>query len=322
MADISKRGGSDCDEGGERGKRGKRGKRGEPGPAGSTEAIVIDGSDPDTQLIGGEDGNAGAPFYVDPNTAFLAHTDTEQHARVMGLLGKSTLGPRGMTAGLPVPAWTAAGPLVLPTSAWDLVTGGSGGLISGEAYYVDATPGRLTTRRPTDDDAYWTKVGVAITATAMNVQIGVGPVVDDTVNPRPPPPLPLPELQFGAGLEVQAGSSFVIPYAPGDTIVSLAGPGADQWFIGFGRAVDSSAEDTMCWAAPFAATLTTLQVNVPFIDHASVDFSIWRSLACNQGWSNVLTIVGVTEAGCYSVTGEVAVNPGDRITFVASITQI
>jgi hypothetical protein len=45
----------------------------------------------------------------------------------------------------------AAGLLELATADWDLVTGGSGGLLPGVPYYLGTTPGSLTTTPPWQD---------------------------------------------------------------------------------------------------------------------------------------------------------------------------
>jgi hypothetical protein len=319
MSDIKKIG-----LGGGKGKKGERGERGHRGPAGPAVAggaIVIDGTDPDTRLIAGEDGSPGSPIYADPNTAFLASNDTAQHAQVLGLLG-----PAGMTNAIAVPTWTVAGALVLASSAWDAITGGSGGLISGAAYYVDSTPGRLTTTKPTDDDVFVQKVGVAITNVAMNVQVGAGPFADVA----PPPPPGSARVSFCAGLEFTTDglATLILPYCPapdvnGDIAVISPGPtGPVAFGIGFGASVESSPADAICWASPIPGTLSTLQVNVSSIADASVDFSIRLSPACNGPFSPVLEINGITAAGCYQTAGAIPISPGDRISFRANVTKL
>lgn len=59
------------------------------------------------------------------------------------------------------------GALALTTGQWDAVTGGSGGLSSGHAYYVSATPGHLTSTVPTTGPKV--QVGVALSPTVLVV---------------------------------------------------------------------------------------------------------------------------------------------------------
>jgi hypothetical protein len=64
-----------------------------------------------------------------------------------------------------------AGPLTLTTAEWDVVvTGQTGGLTAGTAYYVStATAGKLTATKPTT--AFTVRVGVASSPTEMLVAI-------------------------------------------------------------------------------------------------------------------------------------------------------
>lgn len=305
---------------GHRGHTGHRGHRGDTGPTGTTEIIIL-GTNPDTLLIAGENGNPGAPIYIDVGTgrAFLALNDSDQHAQVIGLLG-----PLGMTAGQLVPSFTADGLLVLPTSAWDAITGDSGGLVPGAAYYVDTTSGRLTRTKPTDDDVFIEQVGIAITGGALVVNVNIGPL---SVGP-PSPPLGSGFARFSAGLVVETSptSKFVIPYCPADGIcfIHFSGPVTDEFGIGFGSTTGSSGGDDVCWASPISGTLTDLQVNVSDIVNASVDFVIRVSPTCNGPFSIVMTINGVTAPGCYGEPSgtPVAINPGDRISFQANVTKL
>lgn len=69
---------------------------------------------------------------------------------------------------LPVRA-LARGVLTLPTSTWDAVTGGSGGLVPGARYYLGDSLGTLTTTPPVTLGTYVTVVGNAISAVTMLV---------------------------------------------------------------------------------------------------------------------------------------------------------
>lgn len=63
----------------------------------------------------------------------------------------------------------AGGVLTLPTATWDAVTGGSGGLIPGAAYYLGSALGVLTTTAPSLPGLYVTPVGTAISAVTLLV---------------------------------------------------------------------------------------------------------------------------------------------------------
>ncbi len=57
----------------------------------------------------------------------------------------------------------------LTTAQWDaVVTGGSGGLLRGRAYYMDAaTAGKLTSTKPTSSGTFVTRVGIALNPTSL-----------------------------------------------------------------------------------------------------------------------------------------------------------
>lgn len=59
------------------------------------------------------------------------------------------------------------GLVVLPTEAWDEVTGSSGGLQYGVPYYVGTTLGSLTTTPPTTPGTSRVQVGIALNPTTL-----------------------------------------------------------------------------------------------------------------------------------------------------------
>ena len=69
---------------------------------------------------------------------------------------------------LPVRA-LAQGILTLPTSLWDVVTGGSGGLVPGARYYLGAVLGTLTTTPPSTPGTYLSLVGNAVSSITLLV---------------------------------------------------------------------------------------------------------------------------------------------------------
>jgi len=65
------------------------------------------------------------------------------------------------------------GILIASTAQWDAVTGDSGGLSYGATYYLDdAATGNLTSTAPTGSGNYVTPVGVAISETALIINVG------------------------------------------------------------------------------------------------------------------------------------------------------
>jgi hypothetical protein len=73
----------------------------------------------------------------------------------------------------------SSGPVSATTAQWDAVTGQSGGLTPGAAYYLSPTvPGRITPIPPTDDAQYIVYVGTADSATVLSVSVDApaGPI--------------------------------------------------------------------------------------------------------------------------------------------------
>lgn len=72
-----------------------------------------------------------------------------------------------------------AGPLELTVAEWDaIVTGGSGGLIDGQPYYLSsAADGKLVTTKPVATGTFQTLVGIGLSATTLMVQMSqpIGP---------------------------------------------------------------------------------------------------------------------------------------------------
>lgn len=146
------------------------------------------------------------------------------------------------------------------------------------------------------------------------------------VEPVPAGPI-LGFADFSAGLEVD--------WAPaGPTTIPYSSPSAFQFGanngnnFGWGvKAAQSSDEGALAWVVARAGTLLSLRVNVRNIGRVGVvgqpapfpmKFVIKRSAACNQPFiDTVLSISGVTTAGCYDVAGVVPIALGDQIAFRA-----
>jgi hypothetical protein len=99
-------------------------------------------------------------------------------------------GPAGgiIHGGRPL-TYVLAGPAQLPASTWDTVTGDSGGLVQGMAYYLSqVTPGRLTNIPPVSGQRVY--VGTALDHSILNVQfagnvsvVPVGAVMSTFIEP-------------------------------------------------------------------------------------------------------------------------------------------
>ncbi len=64
-----------------------------------------------------------------------------------------------------------SGLLTLTTAQWDAVTGDSGGLLQGSAYYVSVDPvGQLTSDAPAGPGQFVSRIGFAVSATTMLVE--------------------------------------------------------------------------------------------------------------------------------------------------------
>jgi hypothetical protein len=69
--------------------------------------------------------------------------------------------------------WQFLGNFEQPAAAWEAVTGESVGLTAGSRYYVDSvTAGQLTKIKPTAGGTYVILVGIAVSATELQLQIG------------------------------------------------------------------------------------------------------------------------------------------------------
>ncbi len=101
----------------------------------------------------------GAPVRVnDDGEAVLAGVGDVLTSRVVGLV-------RNQIAAGGVGRIITDGVLNATATQWDVITGASGGLLANRAYYLSST-GRIT------DLEGGTRIGVALSAYAMSIQIG------------------------------------------------------------------------------------------------------------------------------------------------------
>lgn len=109
----------------------------------------------------------GDPVYVaGPAQVNLAKADAAGTAAVIGL---ATIGLITSATG----AIQIDGVITLTTGEWDVVTGGSGGLLPNSVYYLSNTgpPPTLSTTAPTGSGNHIVIVGRAISPTILKIQI-------------------------------------------------------------------------------------------------------------------------------------------------------
>jgi len=101
------------------------------------------------------------------NTAKRAQANASGTINPTGLM-QSTSTPTGQTGSV-----QTEGVITLTTGEWDaVVTGESGGLTPGGAYFLDpATPGNLTLTAPTTAGQYVQKLGTALSSTSFKISI-------------------------------------------------------------------------------------------------------------------------------------------------------
>lgn len=104
-------------------------------------------------------------------TMVAARANSANTAYVQGLASSAA------AAGEPVHA-QYAGPLTLTTAQWDAICGTTGGLNQGVPYYLStATAGKLSATPGAGAGNFIAPVGVALSATTMNIQILPVPIV-------------------------------------------------------------------------------------------------------------------------------------------------
>ena len=110
----------------------------------------------------------GMPVYVSAAaTAKRAQANAASTARVAGLWVDIT------TAASSSGNCAVAGRIVATTGQWDAVAGTTGGLTFNTPYYLDpANPGKLTATAPSTVGQLVVLVGVAISSTDMELDIG------------------------------------------------------------------------------------------------------------------------------------------------------
>jgi hypothetical protein len=111
--------------------------------------------------------NIATPVYVSGTVnAVMAQADTQNTVRVAGLAESTT------NNGDPMEVFSD-GVFVATTGEWDAVTGDSGGLTPGSDYWLSAaTAGKLTTTAPDATGNFVQRVGHALSATELEIEVG------------------------------------------------------------------------------------------------------------------------------------------------------
>jgi len=106
----------------------------------------------------------GSPVYISAASSFAnSRANATTTAKVIGLVVASI-------ANSASGAVRKDGTLTLTTGEWDTITGQTGGLTAGSAYYLSsATAGRMTTTVPTTN--FFLPIGIAMSSTDFEIQI-------------------------------------------------------------------------------------------------------------------------------------------------------
>jgi hypothetical protein len=109
----------------------------------------------------------GNVVYSDTNDGVKkAQANAAATKNVLGLVATTSISAAGTGAVM------VAGVLTATTGQWDTVTGGSGGLVAGTKYYLDAaTSGKMTSTAPTTVGQYVVELGVALSTTELMIKI-------------------------------------------------------------------------------------------------------------------------------------------------------
>jgi len=109
----------------------------------------------------------GTPVYNDVASGVKkAKADAAGTTKVLGLVNDSSI--TSASSG----EIAIGGIMVATTGQWDVVTGGSGGLVVGTKYYLDAaTAGLLTATAPSTVGQYVIEIGIALSTTDMKIDI-------------------------------------------------------------------------------------------------------------------------------------------------------
>lgn len=141
---------------------------GTPGSPADTDLSVV--SDATTRAVVNGDTVPlviGTPLYVSAaGQVKRARANTLAKSRVVGLAYVSSIavGQSGMMV--------TDGVIEATTAEWDAVTGGSGGLVFGTAYFLSpTTDGKLVSVPPSTAGQYLVRVGTALSATVLEVSI-------------------------------------------------------------------------------------------------------------------------------------------------------
>lgn len=133
---------------------------------------TLDASVSEVDVVSKTNGNAGSivigqPVFVEAGgDVELGKADAQGTVLLLGLVKDTSVA--AAASGI----IQTDGVLVATTTQWDVVTGQSGGLTTGSAYFLDAaTAGKLTTTAPTTVGQFVVYAGLAISTTEMDISI-------------------------------------------------------------------------------------------------------------------------------------------------------
>ncbi|MFZ5832702.1 MAG: hypothetical protein ACOY3P_21655 [Planctomycetota bacterium] len=133
---------------------------------------TLDAAVSEVDVVSKINGNAGSlvictPVYVKANGEVdKGQANASGTVQITGLVKDVSVAPAATGV------VQTDGVLTATTLQWDAVTGGSGGLVPGTVYYLDAfNPGRLTSTAPTTAGQFVVRVGLALSPSDMDISI-------------------------------------------------------------------------------------------------------------------------------------------------------
>lgn len=112
----------------------------------------------------------GCPLYLKADGSGWAKADANGAAPLYDVVGLAVDGDASVGHNGTIKT-QKAGLLTLTTGQWDTVTGGSGGLTPNVEYYLSGTVGQITATRPGTTGDHVKRVGIAVSATVMNIDV-------------------------------------------------------------------------------------------------------------------------------------------------------
>lgn len=134
---------------------------------------TLNASVTESEVISVTNGSGGALALVIGTPVYISGDDTVKKANAAALATANVI---GLVADVSIADGDGGtviveGVLTATTAQWDAVTGGTGGLVAGTLYYLDATAGLLTATPLTTVGQYIAPIGVALSTVALKLDV-------------------------------------------------------------------------------------------------------------------------------------------------------